>query len=379
MRDDFNIPNLGQAPKDYDAGYLNRVVRNVEMVFTTLRAKGKALFTDITADTVTATTVTTETLDVTGTSTFRDPITLINNQGGTGIIINPNVNANIELGRQDGIASTPFIDFHSGSTNVDFDVRLIASGGTGSNAGGVLDFSGAALNISNVINVANYVATPTMIVTSPTGLIRNVTNGVMQLSGGSTAGTGANIELYGPSHAQANNAFYDGATHTFRDMSSVLTPLICAGITFPATQIASTNVNTLDDYEEGTFTPSITFGNAQVGMTFSTQVGSYIKIGKLVHVNLDMSMSAKGSSTGAARVINLPFTADAVTTAGANWISGAASGMATLTSVLVGKQGTSESSFAIRQSSASGTVDLTDANFTNASRTAFSGTYMASS
>jgi hypothetical protein len=35
-------------------------------------------------------------------------------------------------------------------------------------------------------------------------------------------------------------------------------------IAFPATQIPSANVNTLDDYEKGTFTPSLTFGAASV-------------------------------------------------------------------------------------------------------------------
>ena len=37
----------------------------------------------------------------------------------------------IELGRIDGVASTPFIDFHAGVVEVDRDVRIIASDGTG--------------------------------------------------------------------------------------------------------------------------------------------------------------------------------------------------------------------------------------------------------
>jgi hypothetical protein len=43
-----------------------------------------------------------------------------------------------ELGRQDGTASTPFIDFHSGTTLVDYDVRFIASGGNGTIGNGLL-------------------------------------------------------------------------------------------------------------------------------------------------------------------------------------------------------------------------------------------------
>lgn len=55
-----------------------------------------------------------------------------------------------------------------------------------------------------------------------------------------------------------------------------------AGITFPATQSASTEANTLDDYEEGTWTPTQGSGLTVVG-AFSS-AGSYTKIGNVVTV-----------------------------------------------------------------------------------------------
>jgi len=55
-------------------------------------------------------------------------------------------NARIELGRGDGVASTPFIDFHSGATAVDFDSRIIASGGTGTSEAGTLTYQAATSN-----------------------------------------------------------------------------------------------------------------------------------------------------------------------------------------------------------------------------------------
>ena len=66
------------------------------------------------------------------------------------------------------------------------------------------------------------------------------------------------------------------------------------GITFPATQSASSNANTLDDYEEGTWTPSIG-GNA----TYTTQVGFYTKIGRQVTLifNLEILLLGTGSTT----------------------------------------------------------------------------------
>lgn len=74
------------------------------------------------------------------------------------------------------------------------------------------------------------------------------------------------------------------------------------GIAFPATQNASANANTLDDYEEGTWTPSIG-GNA----TYTTQVGQYTKIGRLVVVIANLNINVKG--TGSNNLITgMPFT-----------------------------------------------------------------------
>ena len=50
-----------------------------------------------------------------------------------------------------------------------------------------------------------------------------------------------------------------------------------SGITFPATQSASTDANTLDDYEEGDYTPTIIDGIT--GVSYSTQTGRYTKVG----------------------------------------------------------------------------------------------------
>ena len=66
--------------------------------------------------------------------------------------------------------------------------------------------------------------------------------------------------------------------------------------------------NALDDYEEGTWTMGIAFDGASVGLTYSTQAGTYTKIGRQVTLNGRISLSAKGSSTGEARITGLPFT-----------------------------------------------------------------------
>jgi hypothetical protein len=80
-----------------------------------------------------------------------------------------------------------------------------------------------------------------------------------------------------------------------------------AGITFPATQSASTDANTLDDYEEGTWTPVVAGDSTAGTATYTTQVGRYTKIGNAVSVQMQVTWSA-GTGTGTLLIVGLPFT-----------------------------------------------------------------------
>lgn len=102
-------------------------------------------------------------------------------------------------------------------------------------------------------------------------------------------------------------------------------------IAFPATQNASSNANTLDDYEEGTWTPTLTAASvAPTGVTYSTQSARYTKIGRVVHIEGRVGISSKGSGgSGTVRIGGLPFSigsanaaGSAVVVAGANMPSG---------------------------------------------------------
>lgn len=85
------------------------------------------------------------------------------------------------------------------------------------------------------------------------------------------------------------------------------------GVSFPATQVASSDANTLDDYEEGTFTPTLV-GTSTAGVgTYTAQVGRYTKIGRMVHVSLSVVWTAH-TGTGNMRISGLPFTAVAAAT-----------------------------------------------------------------
>jgi hypothetical protein len=88
------------------------------------------------------------------------------------------------------------------------------------------------------------------------------------------------------------------------------------GITFPATQSASTDANTLDDYEEGAWTPVLTFVTpGDVSVTYSTQVGRYTKIGNQVTVVCAITTSAFTHTTasGNLNITGLPFAAANIT------------------------------------------------------------------
>ena len=78
------------------------------------------------------------------------------------------------------------------------------------------------------------------------------------------------------------------------------------GITFPATQSASTNANTLDDYEEGTWTPGLG-GNT----TYNKQLGRYTKIGNKVFIECTLVINAINTPLVFGDILGLPFASNA--------------------------------------------------------------------
>jgi hypothetical protein len=103
-----------------------------------------------------------------------------------------------------------------------------------------------------------------------------------------------------------------------------------AGITFPATQSASSDANTLDDYEEGTWTPTDASG-ASIGITPTTSY--YIKVGRLVTcwTQIQYPSTANGS---VAKIGGYPFAATSAEAFRSGTMIGYKSS-ATLTTVLL--------------------------------------------
>jgi hypothetical protein len=86
-------------------------------------------------------------------------------------------------------------------------------------------------------------------------------------------------------------------------LTGTLTPT-SGQVIFPATQNASAGANTLDDYEEGTWTPIDSSG---AGLTLTSVSGSYIKVGKQVSFICQFTYPSTADGTPA-KIGGLPFT-----------------------------------------------------------------------
>jgi hypothetical protein len=96
-------------------------------------------------------------------------------------------------------------------------------------------------------------------------------------------------------------SMYDGGTVA---LASAV-PVAGTGITFPATQNASSNANTLDDYEEGTWTPVPTPGSGSI--TAYTSSGNYTKIGRSVIISGQVTLTTVGTAAGVLNINSFPF------------------------------------------------------------------------
>ena len=93
---------------------------------------------------------------------------------------------------------------------------------------------------------------------------------------------------------------------TFTQSPTLVTPTV-SNIQFPSSQVASANANNLDDYEEGTFTPTI-YGTSTAGAgTYANQVGHYTKIGRQVTCTVYVDITAH-TGTGSIGLGGFPFT-----------------------------------------------------------------------
>lgn len=85
------------------------------------------------------------------------------------------------------------------------------------------------------------------------------------------------------------------------------------GLAFPAPQIASSDVNTLDDYQEDNFATTVgIIGLSSAGSpTWVSRIATSTKVGNIVHVNMVLAWSAH-TGTGNMRITGLPFASGSI-------------------------------------------------------------------
>jgi hypothetical protein len=108
-----------------------------------------------------------------------------------------------------------------------------------------------------------------------------------------------------------NNITFTQVFEVAKDKSLALqgaTPQTGTGITFPATQSASSDANTLDDYEEGTWTVTLTPSTSgTITLNSSVNEGAYTKVGRVVTVTAQVTVSSVSSPSGGYVSFSLPF------------------------------------------------------------------------
>ena len=153
------------------------------------------------------------------------------------------------------------------------------------------------------------------------------------------AGNGMRI---GFSSGSANLNLFDATSHQFRPLSGSGTnfgevnvngigiaraPSASGiGIAFPATQSASSDANTLDDYEEGTWTPVVTSVGGALG-SVTGQTGTYTKIGRMVTATGYFEITTNGTGSSAVALAGLPFANGGLANIGVGRVDGTTGNM----------------------------------------------------
>jgi hypothetical protein len=156
-----------------------------------------------------------------------------------------------------------------------------------------------------------------------------------------------------------------------------LVALSSGQLQFPVTQNPSADANTLDDYREGTWMPTVTGSTGSSGTTYSLQAGNYCKKGREVKVAGRIGLSLVGTISGNLRLANFAFPF----AAGTNMEGVLIHYFALLTQNIVairamGVAGITQADVLILTAAAGSMTNATTALLGNSSGLAFSCTYL---
>jgi len=199
--------------------------------------------------------------------------------------------------------------------------------------------------------------------------------GAFQIGGESTfglqllgQGTSSDVTLYDRSNNVSLQVINGGNVEV--STGNLVIGTSGKGIDFDAAAGGTSQL--FDWYEEGTFTPTLTFGGGSTGLTTSTFSGKYTREGDTVTIQIRAVLTNKGVNTGNALVGNLPFTA---TGTYFSPMGLGAAGLSHTGHAWVGIQVSTATAGFSTLTDAGTFSSLTEANFTNATQFDVSGTY----
>jgi hypothetical protein len=104
-------------------------------------------------------------------------------------------------------------------------------------------------------------------------------------------------------------------TNSIAPSQTLVTPVISGlmdlqggQIKFPAAHAPSNDANTLDDYEEGAWTPLLTASSVwPTSVAYTVQRGTYIKVGRHVFASFYIAFSSFTGGSGNVQISGLPF------------------------------------------------------------------------
>ena len=255
-------------------------------------------------------------------------IQLLSDVGGIGIKSGLNAAGAIRLTADAGTSETIVLHADQGSGTGSICLTSDAGGITLNPAtfvtvGGNATNAGEVRILEDTDNGSNYVAlkapnvSTSYTITLPTAVAASCGLFLKSTCGGVTSWASAGGAVSAINNATANELVTIGATTTELCAESTLTydgttlTLGSGQIKFPSTQNGSSNANTLDDYEQGVFCPTLLDDTlcASECQAYNIQVGRYTKVGDRVHINLYIRTTSIGnlSTCNGASIGGLPF------------------------------------------------------------------------
>jgi hypothetical protein len=135
---------------------------------------------------------------------------------------------------------------------------------------------------------------------------QNLTHSANTMVIGQEGGGLTQFRAYGPD-ASTEGAIQFNTSSSNGSVQGEVVRITTDGLTFNGDTAAA---NALDDYETGTFTPtmrgSVVAGTTQ---TYNQQSGYYTKVGNLVTCTMSLSVTSVGDATGSFHIYGLPFSA----------------------------------------------------------------------